>query len=96
MYNPQAVLVANKNREHYKDYFADFYSKGVAPVFEKSDNADVDPDLLEFTNKPIENERQSSGYRGQQRALERSGVPYDANVQPYDSAAYLTNSEVNY
>lgn len=94
MYNPEATQFAELNREHYKEYFEEFYANGTPPVFEKEDNH-FDPNATEWHHKPAEGEIQSAGYRGQQRALDKAGVPHDKNVQRYDPDTFATRDAIN-
>jgi hypothetical protein len=92
-FNPQAAMIAELNREHYKKYFSDFDLTGIVPVFEKDDGFH-DPEAESWDNKPIEGDPQSAGYRGQQNALHRAGLPHDENVQRYNVRAF--NYDLSY
>lgn len=94
MYNPEAVHAARLNREHYKEFFGEFYATGTPPVFEKEDNH-FDPDAREWDHKPERDAIQSAGYRGQQRALGRAGVPHDKGVQKYNPEVFAIQNAID-
>ena len=91
MYNPEAAKIADENREYYKEYFKNFFQFGDTPVFTEQTNFD-DPNAEEWDTKPDRDKRQSAGYRGQQNALVKAGVPHDANVQKYEPGAFTYTS----
>lgn len=93
-FNPEAHAAVEMNRQHYKDYFLEFFENGIPPVFEKSDNH-FDPDAKEWDHKPVEHEMQSAGYRGQQRALHNAGVPHDKNVQKFNPESFATRDAID-
>lgn len=94
-FNPQAAMIADKNREHYKKFFPEYFESGAVPVFEKEDNNEEHEDLEEWTSKPQKESPQSAGYRGQQNALHRAGVPHDEDVQAYNVQAYNLDLAIN-
>lgn len=83
-YNPQADMIANMNRDYYKRYFKEFFANGSVPIFAEADNYPPDEDEKEWTIKPDPEAAQSAGYRGQQNALHKAGVPRDKGVDGYD------------
>jgi hypothetical protein len=83
-YNPQADMIANLNRQYYKKYFKEFLTHGSTPVFSNTDNFEHDKEEKDWTHKPDLDSHQSAGYRGQQNALHKAGVPHDKNVKKYD------------
>jgi hypothetical protein len=88
-YNPQADMIANMNRDYYKKYFKEFFTDGSVPVFTEADNYPPSEDEEDWTTKPNPEAPQSAGYRGQQNALHRAGVPHDKNVGGYDSGPVI-------
>lgn len=94
-YNPQAAMIADMNREHYAKYFGDFEESGIPPVFEKVDNNETYPDLVNWDNHPDAAALQTPGYRGQQQALGRAGVPHANNAQKYDPNANAMDIAMN-
>ena len=78
-YNREDVEYKDKTREYYNEFFEDWYSDDIVPVFLKP----VAKPQKEYTNKPKEGVLQSPGYRGQQYAKQRADMPYDKNVQGY-------------
>jgi len=70
--------------ESTRDYYKQFFEQHPTPVFLNTSNLEEDQSVEDWTNKPYDSEPQSAGYRGQQTALERAGLPRDKNVQGYD------------
>lgn len=75
--NASANEYVEQNKDRYRKLFRDFYKKGEIIVFDKDDHQPKQPKL---TNKPEEGVRKSAGYRGNQVAKRRSGLPYDKDV----------------
>jgi len=79
-YNPEVVKYQKKNAKYYDEYFKEWFSEGVVPVFMKP----VTKSQPEYTNVPKESKLQSPGYRGLQYALAAAGLPYNHKVQRYE------------
>ena len=80
-YNPEVVKYKEKNKKHYEDYFKPWFNEGVTTVFKEPVNKVQPP----FTNHPKGGKVQSPGYRGLQHALAAAGLPYNHNVQRYET-----------
>ena len=79
-YNPEAVQISDMNKEYYKEFFHDWFTEGLAPVFTKP----VTKPQPAYRPEPQPGQRQSPGYRGQQYAKCAAGMPYNHKVQNYD------------
>lgn len=79
-FNSEAVLIADKNKEYYKEFFNSWFTEGITPVF-KTPTTKPQP---AYRPDPQDGQRQSPGYRGQQYAKRAAGMPYNHNVQGYD------------
>lgn len=79
-FNPEADDYANSTREYYEQFF----KQDPTPVFLETSNIEEDQDAVDWSNKPVDTEQQSPGYRGQQTALKRTDMPHDKDVQGYD------------
>jgi hypothetical protein len=78
-YNPEDVKYKEKNHKYYEEFFKEWFSDEVVPIFKKP----TTKPQPEYTNQPKPGKIQSAGYRGKQYALARAGLPYDKNVQRY-------------
>jgi hypothetical protein len=82
-YNPEDIKYKEKNAKYYDEYFKEWFSEEVVPVFTKP----VTKPQPEYTNSPKEGKLQSPGYRGLQYALAAAGLPYNHKVQRYEPNA---------
>lgn len=78
-YNLEDVKYKEKNARYYEEHFKQWFAEDVVPVFTKPTDKPEKP----FTVKPGAEKLQSPGYRGQQYAKARAGIPYDHDVQKY-------------
>lgn len=75
-WNPEAEMHADAERKRTKRMWKD--ANGSVPVVTEDE---TDPDAVKFTTKPIANELQSPGYRGEQDTRKYAGAP----SKPYDT-----------
>jgi hypothetical protein len=80
-YNPEVVKYQEKNSKYYDEYFKKWFNEDIVPIFTKP----VDKPQPAYTNAPKESKLQSPGYRGLQHALAAAGLPYNHNVQDYET-----------
>jgi hypothetical protein len=80
-YNPEDVKYKEKNHKYYDEHFKQWFNEEIVPVFTKP----TQRPQAEWTNTPKEGKIQSPGYRGREYALARAGLPYDKNVQRYQT-----------
>lgn len=80
-YNPEIARYKDKTRAYYDEFFEDWFKEGIAPVQTEPVTKPQPP----FTVTPKQGKSQSPGYRGLQYAKARAGIPYDHNVQRYNS-----------
>lgn len=78
-YNTDNADYKDKNQEFSKKQFKSWYDSGQTPVFSQP----VETEQPAYNVTPASGKRQSPGYRGQQYAKARAGIPYDKTVEPY-------------
>jgi hypothetical protein len=77
-FNKEISKYKGSNQEYYREFFDDWFSKGVTPVFDKPTKKDTDP----YYPRPKKGDNQSAGWRGKQTAFAGAGLPYNKNIIP--------------
>lgn len=80
-YNPEIAKYKEKTRAFYEEFFEEWFKDEEVSVQLKPLTKSQPP----YTVKPKPGKSQSPGYRGLQYAKARAGMPYDHNVQRYNS-----------
>lgn len=75
--NAEANEYADRNKDHYRKLFRDFYKRGEMIIYDTDDHH---PKQDPMTTKPEKDDRKSAGYRGNQVAKRRAGLKYDKDV----------------
>ncbi len=81
MYNPENAAYKDDTKSYYDSNFRSWFDAGITPVFDKPATVS----RAKYSIQPMQGDVQSPGYRGLQNVLAAAGLPYNHDVQRYES-----------